>query len=61
MDNDSGSPPYKAGEYRTNDTAVDIVDALRVAQYYVGLNPSNFDSANADSNSDNQIDIVDAF
>ena len=43
-----------------NDTGVDIVDALLVAQYYVGLNPQGFDSANADVNCDGGIDIVDA-
>jgi hypothetical protein len=40
--------------------AIDIVDALVVAQYYVGLNPSNFNSAVADVNCSGSIDIVDA-
>jgi len=40
--------------------AIDIVDALLIAQYYVGLNPSNFDSAAADVNGDSGIDIMDA-
>jgi unsaturated rhamnogalacturonyl hydrolase len=39
---------------------VDIVDALIIAQYYVGLNPSNFDSTVADVNDDGTINIVDA-
>ncbi len=39
---------------------VDIVDALLVAQYYVGLNPANFNSALADVNCSGSIDIVDA-
>ncbi len=39
---------------------VDIVDALLVAQYYVGLNPANFNPANADVNASGTIDIVDA-
>jgi hypothetical protein len=39
---------------------VDIVDALLVAQRYVGLNPSSFDSTVADVNADGSIDIVDA-
>jgi hypothetical protein len=39
---------------------VDIVDALLVAQYYVGLNPSNFNSSLADVNCSGSIDIVDA-
>lgn len=40
--------------------SVDIVDALLIAQYYVGLNPANFDPAYADVNCDGSIDIVDA-
>jgi hypothetical protein len=40
--------------------AIDIVDALLVAQYYVGLNPANFNTANADVNASGSIDIVDA-
>ena len=43
-----------------NDGMIDIVDALLVAQYYVGLNPSNFNSSVADVNCDRSIDIVDA-
>lgn len=43
-----------------NDTNIDIVDALLVAQYYVGLHPSNFDASAADVNAVNSIDIVDA-
>ena len=33
-----------------SDGAVDIVDALLIAHYYVGLNPANFDSTVADVN-----------
>ncbi|MBN2531342.1 MAG: hypothetical protein JXB88_00550 [Spirochaetales bacterium] len=40
--------------------AIDIVDALIVAQAYVGLNPANYDSSVADVNGDGSIDIVDA-
>ncbi len=40
--------------------SVDIVDALLIAQYYVGLNPSGFVAANADTNCSGGIDIVDA-
>jgi mannan endo-1,4-beta-mannosidase len=40
--------------------AVDIVDALLIAQYYVGLNPSNFNSNCADVNCSGGIDVVDA-
>ncbi len=39
---------------------VDIVDALLIAQYYVGLNPPGFVAANADVNCSGSIDIVDA-
>ncbi len=40
--------------------SVDIVDALLVAQYYVGLNPQNFNAGQADVNCSSAIDIVDA-
>jgi hypothetical protein len=43
-----------------NSGSVDIVDALLIAQYYVGLNPSNFDTSVADVNADSTISIVDA-
>jgi len=43
-----------------DDGVVDIVDALLVAQYYVGLNPSGFIPGNADTNCDGSIDVVDA-
>ena len=39
---------------------VDIVDALLVAQYYVGLDPENFDPGAADVSRDGSIDIIDA-
>ncbi len=42
------------------DGSVTIVDALLVAQYYVGLNPANFNAAAADVNCSGAIDIVDA-
>ena len=38
----------------------DIVDALLTAQFYVGLNPANFNQNNADVNCDGSVDIVDA-
>ncbi|MBN2441189.1 MAG: hypothetical protein JXJ04_07575 [Spirochaetales bacterium] len=45
----------------TNSSGViDIVDALLIAQYYVGLNPANFDSTAADVDGNNDINIVDA-
>jgi lysophospholipase L1-like esterase len=43
-----------------NSGAIDIVDALLIAQYYVGLNPANFISGLADVNCSGSIDIVDA-
>lgn len=43
-----------------NSGSIDIVDALLIAQYYVGLNPSNFNQAAADTNCNGTIDIVDA-
>ena len=42
------------------DGAISIVDALLVAQYYVGLNPNPFDQENADVNCDNSVNIIDA-
>jgi hypothetical protein len=42
------------------DGSIDIVDALLIAQYYVGLNPNNFNDSQADTNCDGTIDIVDA-
>jgi hypothetical protein len=43
-----------------NDGTCDIVDALLVAQFYVELNPQNFDQSKADADCDGSIDIVDA-
>lgn len=40
--------------------SIDIVDALLIAQYYVGLNPGNFNSSVADTDCSGEIDIVDA-
>ncbi len=51
--------PGTRGDVNNNGT-VDIVDALLIAQYYVGLNPSGFVAANADANCSGAIDIVDA-
>jgi glucuronoarabinoxylan endo-1,4-beta-xylanase len=47
------------GDVNSNG-AVDIVDALLIAQYYVGLNPSSFNTSCADLNCSGAIDIVDA-
>ncbi len=43
-----------------NSGSIDIVDALLVAQYYVGLNPQGFDPGFADVNCSGAVDIVDA-
>jgi lysophospholipase L1-like esterase len=53
------SAPALKGDANGSGT-VDIVDALLIAQYYVGLAPSGFVSANADANCSGAIDIVDA-
>ncbi|MBN1697135.1 MAG: hypothetical protein JW881_06455 [Spirochaetales bacterium] len=53
--------PYTGltGDVNSNG-AVDIVDALLVAQEYVGLEPANFNTAAGDVNGSGSIDIVDA-
>lgn len=43
-----------------SDGTIDIIDALIIAQDYVGLNPANFNPDLADTNCDGQINIVDA-
>ncbi|MBN2532835.1 MAG: dockerin type I repeat-containing protein [Spirochaetales bacterium] len=43
-----------------NSGEIDIIDALMIAQYYVGLNPSGFIQSAADVNCSGGIDIVDA-
>jgi len=40
--------------------SIDIVDALLIAQYYVGLGPQGFVAANADTDCSDSIDIIDA-
>ncbi|MBN1699883.1 MAG: dockerin type I repeat-containing protein [Spirochaetales bacterium] len=40
--------------------SVDIVDALQIAQYYVGLNPSGFNVDAADADCSGTVNIVDA-
>ncbi len=42
------------------DMSVNIVDALLVAQYYVGLTPSPFYSQFGDANVNGSVDITDA-
>jgi rhamnogalacturonan endolyase len=56
---ESGGPVDNLGDVN-NDGSIDIVDALLTAQYYVGLNPGNFNPAHADTNCDGSVDIVDA-
>lgn len=51
--------PHVNGDVN-GDGAIDIVDALLVAQYYVGLDPANFESCAADTTNDGTIDIIDA-
>ncbi|MBN2532894.1 MAG: hypothetical protein JXB88_08385 [Spirochaetales bacterium] len=53
------TPPVNLGDANSDGT-IDIVDALLIAQYYVGLNPQDFDPAAADTNCDGTIDIIDA-
>jgi hypothetical protein len=52
-------PTGLKGDVNGNGT-IDIVDALQVAQYYVGLNPAGFNAAVADVNCSGTVDIVDA-
>jgi len=47
------------GDVNSSD-GINIVDALLIAQYYVGLEPENFDQNAADVNADGNINIVDA-
>jgi alpha-galactosidase len=55
----STAPGGTLGDVNGNGT-IDIVDALLIAQYYVGLNPSGFNPSAADVNCSGSIDIVDA-
>jgi hypothetical protein len=54
-----GLPSGNPGDANT-DGAVNIVDALFIAHYYVGLNPSGFSTSNADVTGDGAMDIFDA-
>jgi hypothetical protein len=42
------------------DGNIDIVDALMMAHYFVGLNPSGFGTAQSDVNGDGMLNIIDA-
>jgi hypothetical protein len=43
-----------------NNSLIDIIDALLIAQFYVDLNPNGFDQTVANVNGDGAIDIVDS-
>ena len=51
--------PGELGDVNSDGT-IDILDALRTAQYYVGLDPADFNPDVADTNCDESIDIIDA-
>ncbi len=53
------SQSYALGDVNHSGT-IDIVDSLLIAQYYVGLNPANYNAAEADANCSGSADIVDA-
>jgi endo-1,4-beta-xylanase len=58
---DPTSPPTTQNLGDVNsDGSISITDALLVAQYYVDLNPANFNAANADTDCNGSINIVDA-
>jgi endoglucanase len=43
-----------------SDSEVDIIDALLIAQYYVQMNPANFNASVADVDNNGDINIIDA-
>jgi len=68
---DYGNPLYPYGyglDYSTqitlgdvnHDNIINIKDALMIAQYYVDLDPQNFDVSAADTNCDGSVTILDA-
>ena len=52
-------PDVNLGDVNS-DGVIDIVDALIIAQDYVGLNPANYNPQAADTNCDGSVDIIDA-
>jgi arabinoxylan arabinofuranohydrolase len=57
--NTTPEPTASPGDVNSDNT-IDIVDALLIAQAYVGLDPANYNPAYADTNCDGTVDIVDA-
>ncbi len=53
------SQSYALGDVN-HSGSIDIVDSLLIAQFYVGLNPANYNAAEADANCSGSADIVDA-
>ena len=51
---------FSKGKMKLDGESVNIIDALLVAQYYVGLNPAGFDLSKGDVNCDGSVDIIDA-
>jgi len=43
-----------------DDSSINIIDALMIAQYYVDLTPAGFIADNADVDCNNSINIIDA-
>jgi len=50
--------PWSLGDVN-HDDKINIIDALSIARYYVGLNLPNFDIAVADTNCDKSVTILD--
>ncbi|MBN1216076.1 MAG: hypothetical protein JXA99_11635, partial [Candidatus Lokiarchaeota archaeon] len=59
IDGSVGVEQYQLGDVN-HDGDVNVIDALIVAQYYVGQNPEPFYIEQADVNEDGSINIVDA-
>jgi hypothetical protein len=53
------TPSVNTGDVN-DDGSITIIDALLVAQYYVNLNPSNFNVDAADTNCDGSVNIIGA-
>ncbi|MBN1699906.1 MAG: hypothetical protein JW881_20515 [Spirochaetales bacterium] len=57
---DQNPPPANAGDVN-GDNAVNVIDVLTTARYYIGLNPAGFIARNADVDCSDGITIIDAF